>query len=181
MALGGLSGSGKSTVAAALAPHLGPPPGARIIGSDRTRKAMHGTPPDQPLPPEAYAREVSARVYAQIARRAGALLADGVTVIADAVHDRAEDRARIEAVATATGVPFAGVWLQADAEALRARLASRDPGASDADADVLARQISRAPETTGWQTVSTGGACTDSVAEIRATLADPGDAPPRQS
>ena len=166
VALGGLSGSGKSTLAAALAPHLGRAPGARVIGSDRTRKAMYHTAPDQPLPPEAYAAEVSARVYAAIAARSERLLADGVTVIVEAVHDRAEDRARIEAVAAATGVPFDGFWLQADPEALHARLETRDPGASDADAQVLEDQLARAPETIGWQPISTLGSLADSLNEI---------------
>ena len=177
VAVGGLSGSGKSTIAAALAPHLGQAPGARVIGSDRTRKAMYHTAPDQPLPQEAYAPDVSARVYAEIARRAEALLADGVTVIADAVHDRAEDRTRIARVAAAAGVPFAGFWLQADPEALHARLETRDPGASDADAEVLADQLARAPQSTDWQTVSTGGTVTDSLNELRARVTRLGDTP----
>jgi aminoglycoside phosphotransferase family enzyme/gluconate kinase len=170
VAVGGLSGSGKSTVSAALAPHLGPAPGARVISSDRTRKAMFHTDPDQPLPPEAYKPEVSASVYADIARRAGALLTDGVTVIADAVHDRAKDRDRIKSAANAAGVPFDAFWLQADPEDLHARLETRDPGASDADADVLAQQIARAPDATGWQTVSTAGTPQDSVNTILAAL-----------
>jgi aminoglycoside phosphotransferase family enzyme/gluconate kinase len=163
VAVGGLSGSGKSTIAAALAPHLGCAPGARVIVSDRTRKAMFHTDPDQPLPVGAYSPQVSARVYADIARRAKLLLADGVTVIADAVHDRAGDRDRIRAAADAAGVPFSGFWLRADPEALHARLKTRDPGASDADADVLADQLARAPDATDWQTVSTGGALSESV------------------
>jgi aminoglycoside phosphotransferase family enzyme/predicted kinase len=170
VAVGGLSGSGKSTIAAALAPHLGQAPGARVISSDRTRKAMFDTAPDQPLPADAYSPDVSARVYAGIARRAEALLADRVTVIADAVHDRAEDRARIVRAAHAAGVPFDGFWLQADPEALHARLETRDPGASDADADVLAGQLARAPQKTDWQTVSTGGPVTESLTAILARL-----------
>ena len=39
IAIGGFSGSGKSTVAAELAPRVGAPPGARIVESDRIRKA----------------------------------------------------------------------------------------------------------------------------------------------
>ncbi|TGR16523.1 aminoglycoside phosphotransferase, partial [Mesorhizobium sp. M8A.F.Ca.ET.197.01.1.1] len=37
VAIGGLSGSGKTTVAEALAAHIGAPPGARIVESDRIR------------------------------------------------------------------------------------------------------------------------------------------------
>jgi aminoglycoside phosphotransferase family enzyme/predicted kinase len=174
VALGGLSGSGKSTLAATLAPELGRAPGARVIGSDRTRKAMFDTAPDQSLPSEAYSAEVSARVYAEIAARSERLLEDEVTVIADAVHDRAEDRARIEAVAAATDAPFDGVWLQADPEALRGRLKTRDPGASDADADVLDGQLAHAPKSIDWQTVSTGATVTDSLTEILATVTGAG-------
>ncbi len=180
VAVGGLSGSGKSTLAATLAPHLGHAPGARVISSDRTRKAMFRTAPDEALPSDAYTPEVSARVYAEIARRARALLDDGVTVIADAVHDRVEDRARIGSVAATAGVPFHGFWLKAETDALHARLETRDPGASDADADVLAQQLARAPQRTEWQTVSTGGPLSDSLNEILGTLTDVKDRPPRR-
>src|SRR6056297_2800620 len=54
VAIGGLSGSGKSTVAEAFAPRLGAPPGARIVESDRVRKAMFGVAPGTRLPDEAY-------------------------------------------------------------------------------------------------------------------------------
>ena len=163
VAIGGLSGSGKSTLAAALAPHLGRAPGARVISSDRTRKAMLNVPPDQALPTQAYSSDVSARVYSQMAERTQRLLADGVSVIADAVHDRAEDRARIEAAAQAAGVPSDTLWLQADPDQLHKRIETRDPGASDADADVLAGQLARAPKVTGWHDVATTGSLADSL------------------
>src|SRR5690606_31521462 len=54
LAIGGLSGTGKTTVAEALAPRIGAPPGARIVESDRIRKAMHGVPPETRLPTKAY-------------------------------------------------------------------------------------------------------------------------------
>ena len=165
VAIGGLSGSGKSTLAEALAPHLGRTPGARVISSDRTRKAMFNAPPDQTLPSAAYSPDVSVRVYSQIADRAERLLADGVTVIADAVHDRAEDRARIAAAAGSASAPFSGLWLQADPEQLHMRLKTRNPGASDANADVLAKQLARAPKPkiTGWQPIATTGSLNDSI------------------
>jgi aminoglycoside phosphotransferase family enzyme len=46
IAIGGLSGAGKSTVAAAVAPMLGLPPGARILSTDRIRKSLHGVRPN---------------------------------------------------------------------------------------------------------------------------------------
>ncbi|MCC0001493.1 MAG: AAA family ATPase [Methylobacteriaceae bacterium] len=66
VAIGGFSGSGKSTLAAALAPHSGQRPGARILSSDRIRKALHGVAATDPLPPEAYAPAIAERVYARM-------------------------------------------------------------------------------------------------------------------
>ena len=170
VAVGGLSGSGKSTLAEALAPHIGLAPGARIISSDRTRKAMFNVAPDQALSAESYSPDVSAQVYSTMAERAHRLLDDGVTVIADAVHERREDRARIEAAARTAGVPFDGIWLQADPDQLHRRLETRDPGASDADADVLESQLARAPVVSDWLTVCTKGAVSDSLDVILTRL-----------
>jgi len=85
-------------------------------------------------------------------------------VIADAVHERSEDRAQIQAAAQNVNARFDGLWLQADPDLLYSRLDTRDPGASDADADVLAKQLAHAPTVVDWQTVSTAGSLSDSVA-----------------
>ncbi|MGA9825027.1 MAG: aminoglycoside phosphotransferase, partial [Methylocystis sp.] len=50
IAIGGYSGSGKSSVAAALAPLIGAAPGARTLSSDRLRKRLHGAEPTRRLP-----------------------------------------------------------------------------------------------------------------------------------
>src|SRR5206468_1703681 len=63
VAVGGLSGTGKSTLAAALAPELGVAPGARLLRSDVVRKRLLGYPPETPLPPDAYAGTVDEQVY----------------------------------------------------------------------------------------------------------------------
>ena len=47
LAIGGLSGTGKSTVAYGLAPELGSVPGARVLRSDVIRKRMFGMAPDR--------------------------------------------------------------------------------------------------------------------------------------
>ena len=54
VAVGGLSGTGKSVLARALAPTLAPPPGAVVIRSDVERKALFGKGELEPLPQEAY-------------------------------------------------------------------------------------------------------------------------------
>jgi uncharacterized protein len=141
VAIGGLSGTGKSTVSAALAPRLGAGAGARILSSDRLRKALHGVPPDTRLPQEAYGSEVSARVYGEIEGRTARIAAAGSAVVADAVFADPRERERIEAAARSAAVPFLGVWLHAPDDTLRARVAARSGGPSDATPAVLERQL----------------------------------------
>jgi predicted kinase len=141
VALGGLSGTGKSTVAARLAPRLGGGAGARLLASDRLRKARFGVPPETRLPQSAYAPEVSMQVYGDLTGRSVAVARAGTAVIADAVFARPEERAALAAAAAGAGVRFLGVWLEAPAEVLRARVAARRGGVSDAGVDVLERQL----------------------------------------
>lgn len=151
--IGGLSGSGKTTVAEVLAGDVGSPPGARIVESDRIRKAMHGVPAEEKLSPDAYRPEVSEKVYRELARRASAILRAGGSVVADAVFDRAPNRAAIEAVAREAGVPCTAVWLSAKPALLRQRVASRTAGPSDADLEVLSRQLAGDTNGITWQRV----------------------------
>lgn len=62
VAIGGLSGTGKSSLARELAPTLGATPGAIVLRSDRLRKRLLGKKPSERLPFEAYAPESNARV-----------------------------------------------------------------------------------------------------------------------
>jgi len=70
----GKGGTGKSTVAAALAPELGARPGARLLRSDVIRKRLFGTEPEARLPEDAYKPEVTARVYERLCAQAEAAL-----------------------------------------------------------------------------------------------------------
>lgn len=153
IAVGGLSGSGKSTVSRALAPTLGGAPGAVVLRSDELRKRLWGCDPLTPLPPQAYGPGESDKVYAELRRLAGLCLAAGRSVILDAVHLKAEEQAAAEAVARAHGVPFQGLWLDAPADVLRDRVGARTGDASDADLAVLEGQLRAGPPPTAWRRV----------------------------
>src|SRR5690606_36877690 len=64
--IGGVSGTGKSSVARGLAPHLGRIPGAVVLRSDAIRKSLWGVAPTERLPEQAYARAHADAVYASL-------------------------------------------------------------------------------------------------------------------
>jgi aminoglycoside phosphotransferase family enzyme len=68
--VGGLSGTGKSTLARALAPELGPAPGAVHLRSDLERKRLYGVAETARLEPEAYTQPTSTAVYAVLYAKA---------------------------------------------------------------------------------------------------------------
>jgi predicted kinase len=132
IAVGGLSGSGKSVVARAIAPHIGAFPGAVIVRSDFERKRLFGVGPLERLPQPAYAPEVTERVYAMCRKRAFLALQGGQSVIVDAVQARSHEREALAPLAAVCGVPFTGLWLEAPAKLLRDRIAARTADVSDA-------------------------------------------------
>jgi aminoglycoside phosphotransferase family enzyme/predicted kinase len=157
-AVGGLSGSGKSTFARIAAPGLGASPGAVILRSDEIRKRLFGVGPLERLPPEAYAPEVSPRVYGRMFEDAGHALAAGRAVILDAVFMKPEERAAAAEVARRASSPFQGLWLEAPPALLHSRVAGRSGDASDADAAVLDAQLSRDLGPMDWPRVDSDGA-----------------------
>ncbi|MBP1886170.1 aminoglycoside phosphotransferase family enzyme/predicted kinase [Ensifer mexicanus] len=166
IAIGGFSGSGKTTVAETLAAQVGAPPGARIVESDRVRKAMFGVAAETRLPPSAYRPEVSEKVYREMAERARLILATGGTVIVDAVFDNPRNRSLMEELAGELGLPFTAVWLNAEPTLLRDRVASRSGGPSDADLDVLSGQLARDGGESGWSRIGAARSAEQIAAEI---------------
>jgi hypothetical protein len=157
VAVGGLSGSGKSTVALALAPDLLPAPGARVLRSDVLRKALLDVPPETRLPPAAYSHAMNKQIYASLLQGATRLLDAGASVVLDATFIDAKDRAAAEQAAKNAGVPFAGLWLEARPQVMAARLSERQGDASDATAAVLERQLESDPGAMAWTRVDAGG------------------------
>jgi hypothetical protein len=140
VAVGGLSGTGKTALGGRLAPLSEPAPGALHVRSDVIRKRLMGVAPEDRLPPETYTPETSAAVYRQMLNDAGPALAGGYSVVLDGVFVRPEERRAAEALAARAGVPFRGLWLDAPVATLRARVKARRGDASDATATVVDRQ-----------------------------------------
>lgn len=160
LAVGGESGSGKSTVAALTAPQIGSPPGALILRSDVIRKRLFGRRMEDRLPEEAYGGDATERTYARIIEEATLALDAGMTVIADAVYARPDERDALEAAAADAGVPFAGFWLDAPLEVRMDRVGGRSADASDATVEFLRRAPSRECGAMRWTRIDASG-CAD--------------------
>jgi predicted kinase len=156
VAVGGVSGTGKSTLAARLAPRLGPATGAVMLRSDVLRKVLLHAEPTERLGPEAYAAEVTEEVYRSMLVRASDLLDEGATVIVDATFLDARWREAVERLARQAGVPFTGVWLEAPPETLAGRLRRRTADVSDATEAVLERQLAQGVIEVAWRRLDAG-------------------------
>jgi predicted kinase len=166
VAIGGLSGTGKSTLAAALASSLG----ARVLRSDVIRKQLFGVAPETKLPAGAYVQGASDRVYETLRRRAKDALEAGYSVIIDAVSLKPAERQSFAATAVAADVPFAGLWLAAPAALMDRRLRARRHDASDASPEVLAQQLRQELGPLDWIRLDASGGAADCLAAARRAL-----------
>ena len=170
VAVGGLSGTGKSALARALAPALGPPPGAVVLRSDVERKALLGADEHDRLPNEAYAPAVTARVYAAVAEKARRAIAAGHAAVVDAVFAKDEERAAMKQAVDGLGVPFHGLFLEVDLARRIARLGARSGDASDADAAVARAQESYDLGALDWTRIDASGTPEDTLDRARAAI-----------
>jgi aminoglycoside phosphotransferase family enzyme/predicted kinase len=173
VAIGGLSGTGKSTLGRALAPDLGPAPGAVHLRSDLERKRLGGVSETTRLGPDAYTQAASDEVYAVLRAKARRVLAAGHAAIVDAVLDRPEQRAAVEALAHELRIPFRGLWLEAPSDDLVHRVETRTGDASDATGTVVRLQLARdtGALTPAWRRIDAGGSAEATLEQARAALA----------
>lgn len=137
----GVSGSGKSTVAAMLVEALG----AVRVRSDVERKRLHGLAPTARVADTTslYGRAATLRTYARLADAARTALRGGIDAIVDAAFLRRDEREAMRELARSCGARFVVVECTAPAPVLAQRLAARERAnldASDATVDVLALQ-----------------------------------------
>jgi predicted kinase len=154
VAIGGLSGTGKTSLSHRLAPGLGAAPGALVLHSDIIRKSLFNVSATTRLGAEGYTRTVNERVYKTAADRAATVLQAGHSAIVDATFGDVRERHQIADVARCAGVPFVGLWLEAPVQVLMDRLSARHADASDATVDVLHQQLARDEVPRDWQRVN---------------------------
>jgi aminoglycoside phosphotransferase family enzyme/predicted kinase len=129
--VGGLPGTGKSTLARGLTDRAG----FAVVRSDEVRKELAGVPPDRPGG-DIYTPEWTERTYRECARRAAAVLAGGGRAVVDASFREERWRRELLGVADRLGVPAVFVVCRADLAVVRARLAARTGDVSDAGWEV---------------------------------------------
>ncbi|HEX5190962.1 MAG TPA: AAA family ATPase [Streptosporangiaceae bacterium] len=168
--VGGLPGTGKSTVAGQLASRLG----CTVLSSDRIRKELAGIPATQPCPAQfgsgLYTREWTERTYAELLRRAALLLADGETVVADASWTTPRQRSAAQAMAGSAMADVVQLRCTVPPEVAEQRIRARTLGPSDANPEILRRMAAAAspwPEAVPVDTAAQADALARALAAVR--------------
>lgn len=170
--IGGLPGTGKSTVAGLLADELG----AVLMSSDRVRKELAGTSPSDPAGAGyregIYSPEHTRRTYGELLRRAGKLLGQGETVVLDASWIRDSDRAEAEMCARASHSEIVSLQCVAPRELAAQRMRTRRGSSSDADPDIAAAMSADADPWPAAIEISTTGTPGETLTLALDALAD---------
>ncbi|MCH0541009.1 AAA family ATPase [Streptomyces sp. MUM 203J] len=168
--VGGLPGSGKSTLSGALADRLG----VTLLSSDRLRKELAGIPADRPAPAPygegLYTPERTATTYTALLERAADLLSRGESVVLDATWSDAGQREAARRAAERAGADLVALRCQVQDEMTAARLEGRTAGPSDADLGVALTMAAREPPWTEAAVIDTGGPLEAAVAQALAVV-----------
>lgn len=165
IAVGGISGTGKTVLARDLAGDHGPCPGAVHLRTDTERKAGADHVD--------YTPTARGAIYDRMFSRAATLLAADRSVILDATFLDETQRRAAEELALRSGIGFCGLWLTAPQAVLEDRVTSRRSDASDADAAVVRAQSILAGAVTqraNWQTIDAADTTQKTRAAASATL-----------
>lgn len=167
--VGGLPGSGKTTVASALTAQ----PGWVRVSSDVTRKTRAGVPLEEHAPPALYDRATTEETYAALAAEAARLLGLGHCVVLDATFADAAHRRAARQVAAAAGAGCVEIVCALPDAVAEHRIAVRPAGPSDATPQVrrdLAARFAPWPEAV---VLDTSRPVEATVAAARGTLDPP--------
>ena len=171
IAIGGLSGTGKSTLAAKIAHLVGSCPGALHLRSDIERKRLAQVAETAKLPTSSYDRVTTEQVYKELMTKARVALKAGRAVIVDAVFSHPAERKAAKQLVADAGCPFQGFWLSAPSGELIKRVSARQDDASDADAVVVKKQLAYDVGELDWTFVDASGAPEDVAGRVEPLLA----------
>jgi predicted kinase len=166
--VGGLPGTGKSTLARAVGEAIG----ATVLRSDEVRKELAGVPVEQHARDDfrqgIYSTAATVDTYGELLARAEVALAMGETVVLDASWGEERWRELARAVATRTHADLTEVRCEVGADIAAERIRSRatigrDP--SDATPDIAAAMAATADPWPTATTIRTGGPPGMTVAE----------------
>jgi aminoglycoside phosphotransferase family enzyme/predicted kinase len=171
--VGGLPGTGKTTLAAELSARTGWP----VLHSDVIRKRLHGATPEEsmaaPFDQGIYRPEHTAATYQALLAEAHELISHGNSVILDASWTQTVHRTAAAQLGEQTSTDLLALQCQAPSEVAAARLIERaDRGGSDADpqiAALLGERIAPWPEAVA---IHTTGEVAESVASAVAAVQD---------
>jgi aminoglycoside phosphotransferase family enzyme/predicted kinase len=144
----GVMGSGKSTVARAVAARLG----AIVIRTDAVRKRLAGVGIHERaaagFEQGLYTSHMSDRTYTRALQLAAEVVGAGWTVIVDGSFSRAAERAEARRVAHRLGTAHATLWCETSDAVIAERLARRTADISDGRPQLLPQHRARyeAPE-----------------------------------
>jgi uncharacterized protein len=161
--MGGLPGTGKSALAAAVAGRVG----FTVLNSDRIRKEQAGlsaeTSARGPYGTGIYTAGWTERTYAELLHRAAVLLARGESVIADASFISAPQRAAAAVAAAGVSADLVQLRCSASRELAAQRMSARASGASDADQAIAAEMEAVADPWPDASVIDTGSGGTATV------------------
>lgn len=121
VAVGGLSGAGKTTLARGLSQQIG----ALHIRADAVRKHLWGMPVYKKAPPEAYSEAHQEKTYIGLQERARKVLEAGLSVVVDGVFATEELRDGFSQFAQARGLATTTIWCMVPPAVAQKRIQER--------------------------------------------------------
>lgn len=163
VAVGGLSGSGKSRMSRELAPLFPGAPGARVVRTDVVRKRMMGVGLANRLGSHGYTQDKDQQTYERFCSELSTALTQGHSVIADGVFARQGQRDWVEKMARELAVPFFGLWVDAPQDVRTKRVKDRKNNVSDVTEEIIRQQLGYDLGTINWHQVDSSGPKTETI------------------
>jgi aminoglycoside phosphotransferase family enzyme/predicted kinase len=171
--VGGLPGTGKTTVAGGLADGAG----AVLLSSDRIRKELAGIDPATSAAADfgagLYRPAGTDAVYRELLHRAAALLSRGESVILDASWIARRHRDAAADMARRTAAELVELECRTSTNTATQRIRTRIGTPSDATAEIAENMAAAAEPWSTATPLSTSGPVSESVAAALATWTDP--------